>query len=149
VTVECESTAFDGVRRVFLMQLATTSRVFHACARCGRQSFAIRTEVRNRVRYHNSKCESCNALDRLRPDLAELIARDPETGVRKDPSRITVGSDQRCHFRCRAKGCTNVVERKVKTLTRLAEPPICEAHRRRGDNFDGRASDVGGAGNDQ
>lgn len=136
VTVECESTAFDGVRRVLLLQLSTSSRVYHACPRCGRQSFAKRTEVRNRVRYPNTQCESCNALDLRRPDLADRIAGNPETGVRRDPSRITVGSSEFCHFRCRDAECPNVIKRKVKTLARLTEPPICEAHRARGKNFD-------------
>jgi len=135
VTIECMSQTSTEVVRVFVTALTTASRVFQSCTQCGRQSFAVRTEIRNRVRYPNTPCGSCQALDRLRPDLAALVARDPATGVKRHPSRISVGSNQRCHFRCRGKGCPTVVERKVKTLTRDGELPTCEVHRRRGDNF--------------
>jgi len=134
-SIECMGQTSGTVRRVFVTALATSSRVFQSCVRCGRQSFAVRTELRNRVRYPDTPCESCQALDRLRPDLAALIARDPTTGVKKHPSRISIGSNQCCHFHCRANGCLTIVERKVKTLARDGELPTCEAHRRRGDNF--------------
>ena len=137
VTIECTGQTSGTVLRVFVTALATSSRVFQSCVGCGRQSFAVRTEIRNRVRFPDTICESCQALDRLRPDLAAQIARDPATGVKRHPSRISAGSNQYCHFRCRAEGCLNIVERKVKTLVRDGELPTCEAHRRRGDNFGG------------
>jgi hypothetical protein len=137
VTIECMGQTSTEVVRVFVTVLTTASRVFQSCVQCGRQCFAVRTEIRNRLRYPDTICESCQALDRLRPDLAALIARDPATGVKRHPSRISVGSNRYCHFHCRAEGCLNIVERKVKTLTRDGELPTCEAHRRRGDNFGG------------
>ncbi len=135
VTIECMGQTSTEVVRVCVTALTTASRVFQSCVQCGRQSFAVRTEIRNRVRYPNTLCVSCQALDRLRPDLAALIARDPVTGVKRHPSRISVGSNQHCHFHCRTEGCLTIVERKVKTLARDGELPTCEAHRRRGANF--------------
>jgi hypothetical protein len=135
VTIECTSQSSSEVLRVCVTALTSSSRVLQSCEICGRQSFAVRTEIRNRVRYPDTICESCQALDRRRPDLAALIARDPATGVKRHPSRISVGSNQCCHFYCRTEGCPSIVERKVKTLARDRELPTCEAHRRRGDNF--------------
>lgn len=137
VSIECMSQTTGTLLRVSVTALASSSRVFHSCACCGRQSFAVRTEIRNRVRYPGTTCESCQALDRVRPDLAAMVARDPSTGIKKHPSRISVGSNQTCHFRCRAEGCVSIVERKVKTLARNRELPVCEVHRRRGANFGG------------
>jgi hypothetical protein len=137
VTIECMGQTSTEVIRVFVTALTTASRVFQSCVRCGRQSYAVRTEIRNRLRYPNTPCESCQALDVLRPDLAALVARDPATGFKRHPSRISVGSNQCCHFHCRTEGCPTIVERKVKTLARDGVLPTCEAHRRRGANFGG------------
>lgn len=135
VYIDCKSQTGEAIRRVLVNSLTTSDRVFHGCPLCNRQSAPTRTEIRNRLRYPNTGCESCQALDEQRPDLAALIAPDPETGVKKDPSRITVGSNQSCHFRCREPGCSNVLHRKVKSLVQRGELPVCEACRRRGKNF--------------
>lgn len=136
-SIDCIAQTGGSVFRVPVTGLTSSSRVFHACPSCGRQSFAVRTEIRNRVRYPYTACESCQALDRRRPDLAALIAHDPASGVKRHPSRISAGSNKCCHFHCRTEGCLTIVERKVKTLVRDGELPTCEAHRRRGDNFVG------------
>ena len=101
VYIDCKSQTGQVLRRVLVNRLTTSDRVFHGCLLCHRQSSAPPIEIRNRLRYPNKRCESCQALDLQRPDLAELIAPDPATGIKKDPSRITVGSNQFCHFRCR------------------------------------------------
>jgi len=135
VLVECTSQVGDTVRVVYVTALRTSDRVYFGCTTCGRQSFAMRTEIRNRLRYPNTVCESCNAVDRVHPGLAAMIVADPTTGVKRHPSRITAGTNDQCHFRCRSEGCPNVVQRKIKTLVRDGELPTCEAHRRRGLNF--------------
>jgi hypothetical protein len=125
----------DKVMRLNVTELRTTDRVYFGCPDCGRQRFAGRTEVRNRVRYPSTPCESCVALDRVRRDLAALIAPDPAKGIKRDPSRITAGSNRDAHFRCRVAGCPNIVRRRIKTQVRAFDLPTCEAHRRRGANF--------------
>lgn len=125
----------DTVMRLNVTDLRTTDRVYFGCPDCGRQRFAGRTEVRNRFRYPGTPCESCGALDRVRRKLAALIAPDPTTGFKCDPSRITAGSNRDAHFRCRVAGCPNIVRRRIKTQVRAKDLPTCEAHRRRGLNF--------------
>lgn len=137
VYIDCKSQTGQVLRRVPVIQLTTSDRVFHGCLLCHRQSWSPRIEIRNRLRYPNTPCASCQALDLQRPDLAKLIAPDPPTGIKQDPSRITSGSNQFCHFRCREAGCSNVVRRKVKSLAQGRELPVCEACRKRGKNFRG------------
>ncbi len=140
VYIDCKSQTGEALRRVLVNSLTTSDRVFHGCPLCHRQSAPTRTEIRNRFRYPSTQCESCQALDEQRPDLAALIAPDPKTGVKKDPSRITVGSNQSCHFRCREPGCSNVLYRKVKSLAQHGELPVCAGCRQRGKNFTGSSS---------
>ncbi|MFO1398119.1 MAG: HNH endonuclease [Burkholderiales bacterium] len=125
----------DTLMRLNVTDLRTTDKVYFGCPVCGRQRFAGRTEVRNRVRYPGTPCESCGALDRVCRKLAALIAPDPTTGIKRDPSRITAGSNRDAHFRCRVAGCPNIVRRRIKTQVRAKDLPTCEAHRRRGLNF--------------
>lgn len=115
--------------------LGSSSRVHFGCAKCGRQAFHHPTEIRNRVRYADTPCTSCAALDLVAPDLASLIAADPNTGFKSHPSRIAAGTNQYAYFRCRHTGCQNIVRRRVKSLTGRGELPVCTEHRRRGDNF--------------
>jgi len=135
VLVECSPQVGDEVMTVYVTALRCSSRVFFGCPKCERQSFGVRTEIRNRLRHADTKCESCQALDRVRPDLAAMIAPDPGTGFKRHPSRITAGSNGRCHFRCRTDHCPNVVRRGIKSLVRDGTLPCCEFCRVRGSNF--------------
>jgi hypothetical protein len=137
VVVACRGQTGDTTFTEYVTHLRVSNRVYFACPHCGRQSCAQPTEIRNRVRYHDAGCESCLALDVRSPKIARLVAADPLTGRRPHPSRITVGSNRNVWFRCREDGCTNVVQRRVKPLFKRGEPPVCEAHRMRGKNFNG------------
>jgi len=135
--VQIECARRDGERAAMLgvLGLTTADRVFFGCSTCNRQAFTMRTEIRNRVRYPGTRCESCDSLEIVAPALASLIAADPETGLKRHPSRITAGSTCVVHFHCREAGCSNVVCRRVKRLAANDELPVCERHRRRGGNF--------------
>lgn len=135
VVIDCRRQVGDAVVTVSVVNLRTSDRVYVACAACGRQAFKLATEVRNRLRYARTPCQSCHALDRHRPDLAALLAPHPVTGVKRHGSRVTVGSNNAMPFRCRVAGCPRIVLRQVKTLVRDGELPVCEVHRRRGRNF--------------
>ena len=87
VYIDCKSQTGQVLRRVPVIQLTTSDRVFHGCLLCHRQSWSPRIEIRNRLRYPNTPCGSCQALDLQRPDLAKLIAPDPTTGIKKDASQ--------------------------------------------------------------
>jgi len=135
VLVQCSPQVGDELITVYVTALRASNRVFFGCPICGRQSFGVRTEIRNRLRHADTKCESCYALDRVRPDLAAMIAPDPGTAFKRHPSRITAGSNGRCHFRCRTDHCPNVVRRGIKSLVRDGTLPCCEFCRVRGSNF--------------
>ena len=73
VTIECESAAFEGVARVFLMELSTSSRVYHACLRCGRQSF--RCSDRS-AQSHSVSERAVRELQCARPSSPRLGGQD-------------------------------------------------------------------------
>ena len=135
----------SGVRKmqVAVVQLAISYRVYFACLRCGRQAMAARTEIRNRTggRYESAECESLKALDVCFPALGKLLASDKRTGIRPHPSTVSVGSNRRFYFRCRVSGCMKVLLRRPKLLARDRVLPVCEDHRRRGDNFNSSPGD--------
>jgi len=123
--------------QVAVVRLAISYRVFIACHDCGRQVMAGRTEIRNRTagRYGAVGCESCQALDVRNPALGELLAPDKDTGIQPHPSTVSIGSNKRHPFRCRVPGCRKILLRSPKLLARDGVLPVCEGHRRRGDNF--------------
>jgi hypothetical protein len=125
----------DTLQALLVTALRISDRVYFGCTKCGRQSFAVRTEIRNRLRYAKTPCASCNALDRIAPALAAATAADPATGIKRHPSRITAGSSDHFHFHCRVEGCPNLLRRRIKTQVRQGELPTCEFHRKRGMNF--------------
>ena len=135
VIVERVPQVGDTLHAVFVTALRISDRVYFGCTKCGRQSLAVRTEIRNRLRYAKTQCASCNALDRIAPELAAATAADPATGIKRHPSRITAGSSDHFHFHCRVEGCPNLLRRRIKTQVREGELPICEFHRKRGMNF--------------
>ena len=135
VTIVRQRQVGQTIERVYVTDLRVADRVYFGCPSCGRQAFATRTEIRNRVRYADTACESCIALDLVWPELAAMIAGDPFDAIKRHPSRITAGSNENCMFHCRVERCPNLVKRKVKTLVARRELPVCTAHRRRGKNF--------------
>lgn len=113
----------------------TADRLFFGCSTCGRQAFPVRTEIRNRVRFPASPCDSCHALDMIRPDLAELIRPDRKLGHAPHPSRIAANAHRRVWFKCRHNNCEELLERDVHTTVQRPSLPVCARHRNRGLNF--------------
>ena len=135
--ITCTNQSADREMQVAVVQLAISYRVFFACHDCGRQAMTGRTEIRNRThgRYGSADCESCQGLDVRNPQLGGLLAPDKATGFRPHPSTVSIGSNRRFHFRCRVPGCMKILLRSPKLLARDQVLPVCEGHRRRGDNF--------------
>jgi len=138
VLVECWPQVGGSAFMTHVVDLRPSNRVHFGCPKCGRQAFSQPTEIRNRLRYANTRCASCQALDIASPALAAMVAADPATGRKPHPSRISAGTNDFVYFRCREDGCPNIVRRKVKSLVRRGELPTCTEHRRRGNNFKGR-----------
>jgi len=137
VLVECWPQVGGPAFMAYVAALRPGNRVHFGCPKCGRQAFPQPTEIRNRVRYANTPCASCQALDIASPALAVMVAADPATGHKPHPSRISAGTNDFVYFRCREEGCLNIVRRKVKSLVSRGELPTCTEHRRRGNNFKG------------
>lgn len=135
VLVECWPQVGGPAFMAYVVDLRPSNRVHFGCPKCGRQAFPQPTEIRNRVRYANTRCASCQALDTASPALAAMVAADPATGRKPHPSRISAGTNDFVYFRCREEGCPAVVCRRVKSLVSRGELPTCTEHRRRGNNF--------------
>jgi hypothetical protein len=139
VVVECWPQVGGPAFTAYVTALRPGNRVHFGCPKCGRQAFPQPTELRNRLRYPNTRCSSCGALDIASPALAAMIVADPVTGRKPHPSRISAGTNDYVFFRCREDECPNIVRRKVKSLISRGELPTCTEHRRRGDNFKGHS----------
>ncbi len=138
VLVECWPQVGGPAFRANVDALGPGNRVHFGCPKCGRQALPQPTEIRNRLRYANTRCASCQALDIASPAIASMVAADPSTGRKPHPSRISAGTNGFVYFRCREEGCRNIVRRRVKSLVSRGELPTCTEHRRRGDNFNRR-----------
>jgi hypothetical protein len=135
--VTCTDQSGRRTRVIAVVTLVSSNRVFFGCAACGRQTRALRSEIRNRCahRYGSGRCESCQSLGSTFPALAQLLAPDPVTDILAAPTAVSVGTNRAVAFRCRHPGCSAILMRRPKLLHRNWDLPVCERHRGRGGNF--------------